>query len=46
MLIPTQTGYDTAAVKDRFDLTFGMRSTGATNVKDFVEATDCMLIIA
>jgi len=43
VMMASKTGYDTAALKERFDLTFGMRSTGATNVKDFVEATDYVI---
>jgi len=40
VMLASKVGHDNAAEKERFDLTFMMRSSGATNVKDFVEATD------
>ena len=40
VMLASKVGHDSAAEKERFDLTFMMRSSGATNVKDFVEATD------
>ena len=41
IMLSSKPGYDTLAKKDRFDLTFGLKSSGNTDVKAFVEANNC-----
>ena len=40
-MMESQAGYDVLTQNEKFQITFGMRSTGATNMKTLVESTKC-----